>query len=44
MAWKYKYPQRREDETEEGYQERVDTYEAMEDVYADEYMERRRDE
>ena len=43
MAWKYGFPVRQEDETEEEYQDRVDAYESAEADYIDDYIERHRE-
>ena len=43
MSWKYNEPSRSDYDTDEEYYAAKDAYEFMEDLYAEEYMERTRD-
>lgn len=42
MSWKYREPQRSDYDSEEDYSAAMDAYETMADLYAEEYLERKR--
>ena len=43
MSWRYREPKRSDFDTEEEYESAKSAYECAEDMYAEEYLERKRE-